>query len=166
MAHPPELRDAVRRSYIGDRLPLEAAAEKHGIPAATARKWKSVAAAIGDDWDKARAATALTAAGTNTVAQLVLHDFLILHQATVDALRTEEGMSALEKAEAMSRLADAFTKTMSAVAKAAPDLGRFAVATELMQDLASFVAASFPQHIGILAEILEPFAASHARKYE
>lgn len=165
MAHPPELRDAVRRSYVGDRLPLEAAAEKHCIPAATARKWKSVAAAIGDDWDKARAATALTAAGANTVAQLVLHDFLILHQSTVEALKAEEDVSALAKAEAMSRLADAFTKTMSAVAKAAPDLGRFAVASELMQDLVEFVGREFPDHRAALVEILEPFGAFVAQRY-
>lgn len=165
MAHPPESRDAVRRAYISDRQPLEEAARLAGIPAGTARKWKIAAEASGDDWDKARAVHALTAAGTASVAQLVLHDFLILHQATVEALKSDMELSPLQKAEAMARLSDSFTKTMAAVAKAAPELGRYAVATELLQDLADFVAERFPDHRAALVDILEPFAAFMARKY-
>lgn len=165
MAHPPEARDAVRRAYVGGRQPLEEAARQAGVPHGTARKWKFAAEAAGDDWDRARSAYALTAAGAGTIAQLVLHDFLILHQATVEALKTDLELTPLQKAEAISRLSDAFTKTMAAVAKAAPELGRYAVATELLQDLAAFVVDQFPEHRAALAEILEPFAASMARKY-
>ncbi|MEW5727734.1 MAG: DUF1804 family protein [Pseudomonadota bacterium] len=165
MAHAPETREAVRRSYVSERLSLEAAAARHGVPFGTVRKWKAADEARGDDWDRSRAAAALSSTGAATVAQLVLHDFLLLHEATVEALKADQNLPALQKAEAMSRLADAFTKTMSAVAKAAPELGRFAVATELLADLASYVAEHFPEHQPALAEIFEPFGAFIAKKY-
>ncbi len=162
MAHPPEARRAVRDAYVVDKLDLEAAAARAGVPYDTARKWKG---ADPNDWDKARAAHSLTGAGAGTIAQLVLHDFLIMYQATVDDVKADCDMSAKDKAETLSRLADAFQKTISAVAKAAPDLGRYAVATELLADLAGFVATDFPQHRAALVDILEPFGAFVARKY-
>jgi Protein of unknown function (DUF1804) len=166
MAHPPESRAAVRRLYVVDRQPLEVAAERVGVPHSTARKWKNVDAASGDDWDRARAASALSSSGASTVAQLVLHDFLVLHQATVEALSADGTISPLARAEAMSRLADAFTKTISAVAKAAPDLGAFAVATEILQMQADFVRTHYPQHIEAFLEVLPPFGTVLAQRFE
>jgi len=165
MAHPPETKTAVRTAYVRERLPLDEAATRSGVPVDTARKWKRAAESGGDDWDKARAAHSLTQAGTGAIVQLVLADYLALHQATVEGLREDASIPALSRAEAMSRLADAFTKTMAAAAKAAPELGRFAVASELLADLAGFVRNRFPAHAGALAEILEPFALEMARKY-
>jgi len=165
MAHPPEIRRQVRDGYVIDKLDLDQAAQRAGVPYDTARKWKTADAGAGDDWDRARAAHSLTSSGASTLAQLVLHDFLLMYQETVEGVRSADGMPAKDKAEILSRLADAFQKTMSAVAKAAPDLGRFAVATELMADLAGFVAEHYPQHRSALVEVLEPFGAAIAKKY-
>ncbi len=165
MARPPEEVDALRRGYVVERLPLEKAAKNAGIPPGTARKMKSRAAAKGDDWDKARAVSALTQAGSGVVAQMVLTDYLVVHQVTMAELAAATDLPPMDKAEAMSRMADAFTKTMSAVAKAAPDLGRYAVASEVMTDFAKFVQEQFPQHAAALVEVLEPFAAALADKY-
>jgi transposase len=55
MAHAQETISAVRAAYVHERLPLKAAASKHGVSYATARTWKSKAGAAGDDWDKAHA---------------------------------------------------------------------------------------------------------------
>lgn len=148
-----------------ERLTLERAAAKADIPLGTARKWKSRAALKGDDWDRARAVSALTQAGSSTVAQLVLTDFLVAHQAALAELHAAGDVAPLAKAEALSRLADAFTKTMSAVAKAAPDLGRYAVASEVMTDFARFVQERYPTQAAALIEVLEPFAAHLADKY-
>lgn len=164
MAHPPETRQAIRQAYIFARLDLEAAAAKHGVGYATARRWKTQAAATGDDWDKARAVTSMSANSTATVAQLVLADFLANYQSTMEALRDAE-IPALDKAEALSRMADAFTKTMAAVAKASPDMARFAVANELLQDLAAFVRDHQPEHLQAIVDILDPFAVFVAKKY-
>lgn len=165
MAHPVETRQAVRAAYVFERLGLEAAADKAGVPYATARRWKARAEGEGDDWDKARAAGALSHGGANTVAQLVLSDFLTLHQTTVEDLTNAGDIEPLKKAEALSRLADAFQKTISAVARAAPELGRYAVATELLKDLAAFVREHHPDRVEALVEILEPFAVHVAKKY-
>lgn len=165
MAHAPEKRGAVRAAYIFERLPLEQAAAKHDVPLSTARKWRALADAQGDDWDKARAAAGLSVGGVSTVAHLVLADFMTLYQATVDGVRDTPDLPPMARAETLSRLADAFQKTIAAVAKAAPDLGRYAVATELMQDLAEFVSREFPEHRAALADVLEPFALFVSKKY-
>lgn len=165
MAHPPESKRAVRDSYVVAKLDLQQAALKHEVPFDTARKWKTSAAAAGDDWDKSRAAHSLTASGAGTIAQLVLHDFLIMYQATVEEVKSATDVGAMDKATVLAKLADSFQKMMSSVAKAAPDLGRFAVATELLSDLADFVAREYPDHRASLLEILEPFGAFVARKY-
>ncbi|MFL7904694.1 DUF1804 family protein [Azospirillum argentinense] len=165
MAHPPETRQRLRQIYIYDRLSLEAAADKAGVPLGTARRWKAAAEAEGDDWERARSAASLSSAGAGAVAQIVLQDFLTLHQSVTGEVMNLPAESALAKAEAMSRLADAFTKTMNAVAKAAPDLHRFAVASELLQELARFVADRYPQHTIAMAEVLEPFALDVAKRY-
>lgn len=62
MAHPPEKRLELRTAYIGG-LPLEAAADKVGIPYPTARNWYIAARKDGDDWDKFRAASLIVAGG-------------------------------------------------------------------------------------------------------
>lgn len=165
MARDQEERERVKRAYVHQRQSIEQAAQTAGVPLGTARRWKGDALAKGDDWDRARAAASLSSAGVGAVAQAVLADFLLLHQGAMEAVRTDTAISALERAEALSRLADAFTKTMAAVAKAAPELGRYAVATELLQDFARFVLANFPQHAEALMEVLEPFGQDVAARY-
>lgn len=165
MAHAPEKKAAIRSRYVFDRLSIEVAAEREGVPVSTARKWKMAAEASGDDWEKARAAASLSTTGTQTIAQLVLVDYLALHQSTVEGIKTDGAIPAIQRAEALSRLADAFQKTMSAVAKAAPELGQYAVASEILQMQAVFVRENYPQHIDAFLEILEPFGLDVARKY-
>lgn len=165
MAHPPAAKNAVRDAYVADKLELTQAAARAEVPYDTARKWKSAAAAAGDDWDKARAAHSLTSSGAGTIAQLVLHDFLIMYQATVEEIKLAGDIGPMDKATVLAKLADSFQKTMAAVAKAAPELGRFAVATELLQDLAIYVGQHMPQHQEAVADILEPFGAWVAQKY-
>ncbi len=165
MAHPPEIRQRLRQAYVYDRLSLEMAAERVGVGLATARRWKTAAETEGDDWERARSAASLSTAGAGAIAQIVLQDFMALHQSVTAEVMDLPPANALAKAEAMSRLADAFTKTMNAVAKAAPDLHRFAVATELLQELAVFVADRYPQHAAAVAEVLEPFALTVAKRY-
>ena len=165
MAWDPEIRRQVRHHYVTDKLDLEKAASLESVPVPTARKWKMADSLVGDDWDKARAAHSLTTSGASTIAQLVLHDFLIMYQETVTEVRDSGDVSPLDKAKVLSQLADSFQKTMSAVAKASPDLGRYAVATELMQDMADFVAETYPQYREIMVEILHPFGLHVTKKY-
>lgn len=165
MAHPPETRSKLRALYVYDRLPLETAAERIGISYATARRWKSDAENDGDDWERGRSAARLSSDGIRNVTQLMLEDYLTLHQATVDAVKTGDGIGPLAKAEVLSRLADAFTKTMAAVGKASPELSRLAVATDVLQRLAAYVGEFHPAHATSLLDVIEPFAAELAKEY-
>jgi transposase-like protein len=156
MAHPPEFRQKLRQLYVHKGMGLEQAAQKLSIASRTATRWKQEAEAQGDDWDRARAASMLAGEGAEAVAQTVLEGFLRLFQTVMTELKEGE-LEPLEKAEAISRLADAYTKTTKAIQRSAPELNRLAVASEVLQLLAKFVREQYPQHGTALLEVLEPF---------
>lgn len=165
MAHPPEIRHKLRAAYVYDRLPLESAAEKCGIGYATARRWKAEAESDGDDWERGRSAARLAGDGMAHVVQMMLDDYLILHQSAIDGMKSDQTITPMIKAETLSRLADAFTKTMSAIGKVSPELSRLAVATDVLQRLAKFVTIFHPHMSESFLEILEPFAGELAKEY-
>lgn len=164
MAHSPETRAAVRRSYVYERLPLEAAAERNGVAYNTVRRWKRAAQAEGDDWDRARAAARMAQGGLGEVTQQVLEDFSQLFQSTIEQIRDGEH-DGISKAEALSRLSDAYTKTMAAAAKGSPEIGRLAVALDVLERLAQYVHQHYPQHATALATVLEPFGDELSQAY-
>lgn len=165
MAHPPEKVAKLRAAYVYDRMGLDAAAEKAEVSIATARRWKRDAEASGDDWERARSAARLAGDGMQTIVQMMLEDYMALHQATVEGVKAAANVKPLEKAEVVSRLADAFTKTMAAVSKASPQLNRLGVATDVLQRLSRYTAEVHPHLAEALLEVLEPFAAELARDY-
>lgn len=156
--HPQERRDQVRAAYVYQRLPLDAAAKACGIGYETARRWKYAAKASGDDWDKARAAGRLAAGGLGEITAQLLEDFALLFQSTVEQLKAAT-VDPLDRAEAISRLSDAYTKTMKAASTASPPLAELAVAMKVLEHLASFIREHHPQELPRFAAILEPFGA-------
>lgn len=156
MAHPPEKRQQLRGLYVHKGLGLDQAARSLDVSGRTATRWKQDAAEQGDDWDKARAANLLAGEGAEAVSRAVLESFLNLFQTTVEGIKTGD-LTPLEKAEAMSRLADAYTKTTRAIQRSAPELNRLAVASEVLQHFARFVKTKHPQLASALLEVLEPF---------
>jgi hypothetical protein len=165
MAHLPEKRAVVRAAYVHERRPIEAAAEKADVSERTASRWKADAKAEGDDWDRARTATHLAGEGFEAVIQSVLEDYLMIHQSTVRGIRDGSDLSPLQKAEVLSRLADAWTKTMAAAGKASPALSRLAVANEVLRLMGEFVRKRFPKHGAAFVEVLEPFAEALAQHF-
>jgi|SRR5665213_2873320 len=163
--HAPEKRSLVRAAYVYQRQQLPAAAEQADVSLATARRWKADAETEGDDWDKARSVASLADTGRATIVQGVIEDYLKLHQSTIAQIMEARDFSPLAKAEALSRLADAFTKIMSASAKASPEMGRLAIATDVVKRLTDFVGARFPKHAAALLEVMEPFATELAKSY-
>lgn len=157
MAHPKETVTAARSAYVYEALSQEAIAQKCNVSVATVARWKKSALAGGDDWDRARAAARLSGQGTEAVTQAVLEDFVLLFQSTLNEIKKDTQMKPLAKAEAISRLSDAYNKTMAAVAKGNPKLNKLAVAMEVIQELAEFIRQNYPMHAGAYAEILEPF---------
>lgn len=156
MAHAPEIKAAVRRSYIVERLPLEAAAEKHDVPYQTVRNWKRRAGENGDDWDRARAAARMAAGGLGDLTTQVLEEFALLFQSTMDEIGGGD-YDGLAKAEAMSRLADAYTKTVKAAGGGDNRIARLSVALDVLERLVNYVQQHYAQHAPALLEILEPF---------
>jgi hypothetical protein len=164
MAHDGETRRSVRVAYV-QGLPLEAAAERFGIPFRTASRWKAAAKAAGDDWDRARASNRIAGEGIEKFVQTILEDYLPLHQATMEAIRTDTELPPLKKAEAVSRLADAFHKTVHAAGEASPEISKLAVVHDVLHKLSKFVVEKYPTHGPAFVEILEPFALEAARIY-
>jgi len=165
VAHGEETRRSLRSAYVHQGFSLEAGAEKLGVSFGTAARWKRQAKADGDDWDKARAADRMSGEGKETVIQAVIEDYLLLHQATIEDIKQDKTSTPIKRAEALSRLADAFHKTMHAMGEASPELSRLAIANELLRHLSKFIVEKYPEHGPAFIEILEPFGVEIARIY-
>lgn len=163
--HGPEKRAAVRAAFVHRRLPLGASAKDAGVPVSTARKWKNKARSDGDDWDKARAASAMAGGGNDSLLLTLIEDFVRLHQSVIDDLGKAEDVRPIDKAKALSSLADAFSKTMSAAGRVAPEISELAVAQDVLQRFGRFVHDNHPEHGPAFLEVLEPFASVLAAHY-
>lgn len=163
MAHPGETRTQLRGLYVFQRLPMEVACKKLGVPRGTANRWKKEAASQGDDWDTVRAAVALGDDNFASLSKKLLEDYLVQHQATMDLLRDTVDMSPRERAETLASMSDSFNKTMASFKRLAPDLNRQSVQIDVLQRFVTFAKARFPQHLAALAEMLEPFGEELAK---
>ena len=163
MAHGSEKRTQLRGLYVYQRLPMETACKKVGIPRSTANRWKAEAEEAGDNWDNVRAAVALGDDNFATLSKKLLEDYLVQHQATMDMLREATDLSARERAETLASMSDSFNKTMASFKRLAPELNKQAVQLDVLQRFASFTQARFPQHLGALVEMLEPFGEELAK---
>lgn len=166
MAYSSEVQGQARQMYVHGRLNQAVIAERLGVALETIRRWKKLARNQQDDWDRARAVSNLSSHGMRDVVARILEDYLLQHEATIEAVRVSKDISPLERAEVISRLADAFTKTVAAVGKTSPQLSRLAVASDVIQRLSRHISERHPHLAPGLLEILEPFAAELARDYD
>ncbi|WP_421793546.1 DUF1804 family protein [Hydrocarboniphaga effusa] len=165
MAHDSAKRQEVRRRYVTDQQPLKAAAQLSGISYSTARGWKDAALRIGDDWDHARMADAVGDGGVRELTREVLTEFVPLFRSTIEAIRTSDKLKAVDKVEAMARLADAYQKVVKASGAVDPAVAKLGWAMDVMRLLAQFCAEKFPQHQSALMELLEPFGERLSVEY-
>jgi hypothetical protein len=162
MAHPAEVRAAVRAAYIYQRQPLGVAAESAGVPESTARQWLRQSREAGDDWELARSAVALSREGQLAVAQAVLEGFVLQFQATLAALREAPDLAPLERAEILARLSDSYSKMMASAAKASTPISRLSVAMETLRILGRWLSAERPDLLDSYADVLDQFGPSLA----
>jgi len=165
MAHGEEKIRAVRASYVFDQLGLEIAAMKHGIPEATARRWKRDAKQAGDDWDKARSAQMIAGGGIEDVVRQTLAVVVQQVQATVEAIQANPDMPPADKVQALASLADAYNKLMAASKRLMPETDKLAVAMDVVKRMAEFVAKRKPALAHEFVELMEPFGDEIARVY-
>jgi erythromycin esterase-like protein len=94
----------------------------------------------------------------------LLEDLALLFQATVEEVRQSDA-PALQKAEALSRMADAYTKTMKAAGTGDVRINRLTVALETIKTLGQFIAERFPEQLEPFVVILDQFDAHAAEVF-
>lgn len=165
MAHGKEKRTQLRGLYVYKRLPMDEACRAADVPRGTANRWKTMSRAEGDDWDAARSAVALGDESFGQMSRKLLEDYLVHHQAVMDELKKDKTIKPSDAVDMLARLSDSFTKTIAAFKRVSPELNRHAVALDALQRLAGFAQQRFPQHVGVLIEMLEPFGEELAKAY-
>ncbi len=164
MAYAEPTRRSVRASYISG-LPLNAAAAAHNVPYQTARGWKAKAVDQGDNWDDARAANRISGAGVKALTATVIEDFVHLFQATIAELKGNKKLGALDKAEALARLSDAYAKTIKAAGASNPELSKLAIAMDVLKLFSEFLRDNHPDLLSHFMSVLEPFGEELSRSY-
>jgi hypothetical protein len=158
MAHSPELRMQLRSAYIGG-LPLEHAADKVGVPHGTARNWYRAARDTGDDWDRFRAASLIVAGGgIEQALGRIIAAGLMRCEALIE--KTADAEDDFEGVRAMATLGDTIAKLRAAAKSFMPEVSADAVAADTLKALASWTADNAPARGILLADLLEPFAAT------
>jgi transposase-like protein len=164
MAHSPETKAQVRASYIYERLSIEDAATKHGVSKSAAQAWKRIACSEGDDWDKARAAHSLSKGGIESVNAVVLEDFMLQFKATIEAVKDGD-YDAMQKTNALAKLADSYSKITNSVAKTSPTISKLAIAMQVINLLADFIKEKYPDQLPVFVEMLQQFGQEICKEF-
>lgn len=158
MAHDPAVKMQLRTAYIGG-LPLEAAADKVGVPYATARNWFRAALKNGDDWDRFRSASMIVSGGGIEQAMgRIIAAALMRCESLLERLGeiTDPG----ESADAIASLGDTMSKLRAAAKSFMPESSDQARLIEVLKSLAAWAGDAMPARGIALAELLDGFAAS------
>lgn len=165
MAHSPETISAIRSAFVYEALNREAISDRFNVPVSTITRWKKDALEKGDDWDRARAAARLSGQGMEAVTTAVLEDFILMFQSTLAQVKDNAAINPIDRAEVISRLADAYTKTMNSAAKGSPKLDKLSFAADILRDLVQYVQQHYPQHATAMEQVLMPFSEEIGRRY-
>lgn len=161
MAHSPDKKMKLRAAYIGG-LPLEAAADKVGVPFATARNWYRAAIKAGDDWDAFQRSSLIVSGGgiEQALGRIIAAGLL-----RCETLLDKTGDDPLESAKAVAVLGDTVSKLRAASKGLMPETDRLATAMDVLKRQGAYVRTRFPRHAAAFAEVLEGFADDLARAY-
>ena len=165
MAYSKETRGKARSLYVHSRYSIPTIAVSLDVASGTVSRWKADARGHGDDWDIARSAATMQGEGFDKLVSDAVEGFTVMFQATMEQIQQAEDMQPSDKAKMMASLADSFNKMINSAGRAAPNLSKLGVATEVLQKLAEFVRGEFPVHQEAFLEILEPFGLEIAKAY-
>lgn len=161
MAHSPDKKIKLRAAYIGG-LPLEAAADKVGVPLPTARNWFREARAAGDDWDAfQKASLIVSGGGIEQALGRIIASALLRAETMLEAAATAE--DPMDGVKAMAVLSDTIAKLKAASRGMMPEADALAIRVDTVKRLGEFIRTRHPRHAAAFAEILEPFAAELSR---
>ncbi len=158
MAYDKATRDALRRSYVFDRLSLEKSASIHSVSYPTARAWKAKAKTAGDDWDKIRTAHTMAGGEIEDIARQLLTDLIVQYKTTIDLVKMDADITALQRVELLTSLSDSYNKALSASKKLVPETSKLATALQVLDKLSEYIKVNNPQQLIIFVEILQGFA--------
>jgi len=164
VAYSPEVRTRARNLYVSQFLSVERVATELGVAYQTVAGWTSKAKAKGDDWDRSRAAAMLVSSGPAGMTQHLLLEFAPVYLTTLQDVHNGD-FNGLEKADALSKLADFYVKTMKGAGMSDPKLSRLAVAMEVLEGLAEHCRAHRPDLAAGLLELLEPYGRTLGDRY-
>ncbi len=165
MAHDAATRQKARGMYVYDRMDLTKISEVIGVSVGTLRRWRKDAEKIGDDWDKARHSASLAHTGFENMVEVLLEEYIQLHQTVIQQVRDDPEAKPLQKASALAAVADAFNKTVNAAGRASPQLSQLAIAQDVLKRLADFITTDYPQNASAFLEMLEPFGRELSAAY-
>ncbi len=156
MAHSPELRIKLRAAYIGG-LPLDAAADKVGVPLATARNWYRTALKADDDWDKFQKASLIVSGGgiEQALARIIAAGLLRCESLLTATADSDDPMEAVK---AMAVLGDSVAKLKAASRGMMPEADKLAIETAAVKRFADLFCKHFVGDAGKVVEVLELFA--------
>lgn len=156
MAHPPEKRVALRSAYIGG-LPLEAAADKAGVPFPTARNWFRAAREEGDDWDKFRAASLIVAGGGIEQAMgRIIAAGLMRCEALLEKMAESEDIAGAM--QAMATLGDTVAKLKAAGKGMMPEADQLAIENGAIKAFADLMIKLHPKTAEQVLSAVEAWA--------
>lgn len=163
MAHSQETRDKVRQLYI-EGMPLNGAAVTCGVSYDTAREWKRLAKAKGDDWDTARAAYRISDQGMDDLNKQLVEDFARQVITTTRELEAAT-IPAADKASMLAQLADAYAKFSKAFSRINPSFSGLSVSLDTLKTLAEYLKKNDAPALRVLQPHLEEVGAILGKRY-
>ena len=163
MAHSQETRERTRQLFI-EGMPLNGAAITCGVSYDTAREWKRIAKAKGDDWDTARAAYRISDQGMDDLNKQLVEDFA--RQVITTTRELEEAkIPAGDKAAMLAQLADAYAKFSKAFGRINPQFSGLSVSLDTLKPLAEHLKKNDPAALRMLQPHIEEVGAILGKRY-
>ncbi|ODR86729.1 DUF1804 family protein [Shewanella xiamenensis] len=156
MAYKREVKEVIREKYING-LSLAAAAKAHAVSVPTATRWKNLDKAAGNNWDALRAARQTARSADDNLVEATLNLFLDVYKTTLEDLKNST-MSASERTEALTSLADAYAKTVKSAGKADPAMYELAIVLDVLSRQIEFVKRQHPEYLKTFIAISQHFA--------
>lgn len=157
MAHSPELRSKLRAEYIGG-LPLTEAADKMGVPLATARNWYRAAKSEGDDWDKFQAASLIVSGGgiEQAMGRIVAAGLMRCESLLEKIGHAEDPFTA---SETIAALGDTVSKLKAAAKGLMPEADQLAIETGAIKGFSELMVRMYPKLADQVLATVEAWAS-------
>lgn len=165
MAFDDKTKALLRRFYVFEQLSLDHAAEKADVSFNTARRWKKQALENGDNWDKAREAHIMAGGEMEDISKGLLTGFIVQYRATMDEIKQNPELTAVEKVKLLTALADSFTKMTAASKRLLPEISELAIAMKTVELFGSHIQQHKPQLLGDFVELLDSFGETLDRTF-